>query len=64
MKQWSFLLDDLIDSMLLYHYKINGKLCFDNTRSATVTQRKSPQLKTTYWKCPLMSVYINTINEN
>lgn len=47
MKQCSFLFHDLTDSVTLWinykHHQIHGKWHWDNTRTATVTQEKSPQ---------------------
>lgn len=53
---------ELIVKAHLHH--ISGKWCCDDTRIAAVMQEKSPQLKTAYWKCPIVSVYVNTIDDN
>ena len=43
--------------MLIFLHQINWIWHCDDTRIATASQEKSPQLKTVYWKWPVTSVY-------
>lgn len=68
MRQCSSLFDDLIDLVKQTNCRghaflsVSDKWHFDNNGIATVKSEKTPQVKTACWKCPVMSVYINTMD--
>ena len=50
--------------MFIFLDQINGKQYDDDTRTATVTQDKSPHPRTASSKCPVVSAYINATTDN